>query len=101
MKAVTSRTKKTTQAKPTVLRLIPQPHAPHPHCQDVADGLAELKLEALHGRHVGALIMVVHPDGTSTWDAYGTLGEKDDKTMWAATNLTTSVYNSCWKRASE
>lgn len=97
MKTIASRTKKITQTKPTVMRLLPQPPAPHPHCQDVADGLAELKIEALHGRHVGALVMVVHPDGTSTWAAYGTLGENDDKTMWAATNLTTSVYKHCWK----
>jgi len=101
MKAVTSRTKKTTQAKPTVLRLLPQPPAPHPHCQDVADGLAELKLEALHGRHVGALILVVHPDGTSTWDAFGTLGEKNNKTAMLSADLTASVYKHCWKGTPE
>lgn len=96
-KASTRRTHKPAQAP--ILRLLPTPPAPHPHCQDVADGLAEFKVQALHGQHVGALVMVVHPDGTSTWNAYGTLGEMDDKTTMAATGLVSSVYKHCWKGA--
>lgn len=98
MKTIASRTKKITQTKPTVMRLLPTPPAPHPHCQDVADGFAESKLEALHGMHVGALVLLVHPDGTSTWAAYGTLGEHDNATAMASSGLTAAVYKSCWRK---
>lgn len=97
-KAATRRTPKQTPTTP-ILRLLPTPAAPHPHCQDVADGLAQLKNEALHGQHVGALVMVVHPDGTSTWMAYGTLGQYDNATTMASTDLTVAVYKHCWKGA--
>lgn len=86
-----------TPKKPPVLRVLPTPSAPIPQCQAVADGLTRLKNEALHGMHVGALLMVVHPDGTSTWAAYGTLGEHDNKTAMASSGLTAAVYETCWK----
>lgn len=98
MKTVASRTKKITQTKPTVVRLLPRPPAPAPQCQEVADGLGLLRDEALHGRHVGALVMVIHPDGSSTWDAYGTLGKHDDATTMASSDLTASVYKHCWRK---
>lgn len=96
-KAATRRTPK--QSPTPILRLLPTPAAPHPHCQAVADGLAQFKNEALHGMHVGALLMVIHPDGCSTWAAYGTLGGYDDATANAAAGLTNSVFRDCWKGA--
>ena len=87
------------KSSPPNLRVLPTPPAPIPQCQDVADGLTLLKNEALHGMHVGALLIVMHPDGTSTWAAYGTLGEYDNATAMASSSLTAAVYKSCWKGA--
>lgn len=87
----------TKQSTPTVLHLASKPPAPHPHCQAVADGLGTLKNEALHGLYTGALVLVVYPDGSSRWDAFGTLGTKDNKTASASSDLTVAVYRDCWK----
>lgn len=86
-----------TPKKPPVLRVLPTPPAPIPQCQAVADTLTRVKNEALHGMHVGLLLMVIHPDGTSSWDAVGSLGEHDNKTAMASSGLTAAVYQSCWK----
>ena len=95
-KASTRRTSKPIQP---VLRLVSRPPAPHPQCQAVADGFTELKNQALHGQHVGALVMVVHPDGSSTWESFGTLGNGDNDTATAASNLCHAVFRDCWKGA--
>lgn len=80
-----------------ILRLLPRPQAPAPQCQEVADVLALLKNEALHGMHVGALILLIHPGGGGTWHTRGTLGKNDNITVNAAADLSAAVFNECWK----
>lgn len=91
---------KTTRArtrKPAnnVLRLAPPLVAPDDNCRDVAAGLDTYRQDAFCGLYPGALVIAVAPDGRFAWDAFGTLGNLDKRTLTAAAKLYACAARYC------